>query len=46
MWDLLGGMGKSRVVHTMALMLLLQEYKRVHIVLPTQSLVDREMNEF
>jgi reverse gyrase len=46
MWDLLGGMGKSRVVHTMALMLLLQGYERVHIVLPTQSLVDREMNEF
>ena len=46
MWDLLGGMGKSRVVHTMALMLLLQGYERVHIVLPTQSLMDREMNEF
>lgn len=46
MWDLLGGMGKSRVIHTMALMLLLQGYKRVHIVLPTQSLMNREMDEF
>ena len=46
MWDLLGGMGKSRVVHTMALMLLLQGYDRVHIVLPTQSLMNRELNEF
>jgi len=39
-------MGKSRVIHTMALMLLLLGHKRVHIVLPTQSLMDREMNEF
>lgn len=39
-------MGKSRVVHTMALMLLLQGYDRVHIVVPTESQVNREMEEF
>jgi len=46
-WDLPGGMGKSRVVATMGLMLLLfGGYKRVHFVYPTESLKVREEEEF
>jgi len=40
-------MGKSRVIATMGLMLLLfRGYKRVHFVYPTESLKAREQEEF
>ena len=46
MWELLGGMGKSRVIATMALMLLEQGYSKVHILLPTVALMNRDKEEF
>ena len=46
MWDLLGGMGKSRVIATMAFMLIEQGYSKVHIVLPTVALMNRDKQEF
>lgn len=46
-WDLLGGMGKSRVIATMALMCLLSlGFEKVHIVLPAQSLMKLAQAEF
>jgi hypothetical protein len=40
-------MGKSRVVATMGLMLILYRgYKKVHFVYPTNSLKEREEEEF
>ena len=46
MWDLLGGMGKSWVVATIGLMLLLTtEYNMVHFVYATEALKIREMQE-
>ena len=46
MWELLGGMGKSRVIATMAFMLIEQGYSKVHIVLPTVALMNRDKEEF
>ena len=46
MWELLGGMGKSRVIATMAFMLIEQGYSKVHIVLPTVALMNRDQEEF
>ena len=46
MWELLGGMGKSRVIATMALMLLEQGYSKFHILLPTVALMNRDKEEF
>ena len=46
MWELLGGMGKSRVIATMAFMLIEWGYSKVHIVLPTVALMNRDKEEF
>ena len=46
MWELLGGMGKSRVIATMAFMLIERGYSKVHIVLPTVALMNRDKEEF
>ena len=46
MWELMGGMGKSRVIATMAFMLIEWGYSKVHIVLPTVALMNRDKEEF
>ena len=46
MWDLLGGMGKSRVIATMAFMLINHGYSKVHIVIPIVALMNRDKEEF
>ena len=46
MWELPAGMGKSRVIATMALMLLLNHCKKVHIVVPIEALMERDKAEY
>ena len=45
MWELPAGMGKSRVIATMALILALSNFK-VHIVVPIEALMERDKKEY
>lgn len=47
MWELLGGMGKSRIIATMSLMMLTHsQINKVHIVVPIPALMERDKKEF
>ena len=47
MWQLVCGIGKSRIIHSIGLMLLsLKDFKAVHIVIPNKALLKRDKKDF
>ena len=47
MWELQAGIGKSRIIATIGLMLMSQLVcNRIHIVIPNAALVRRDSEEF